>query len=163
MRRFQRRNDRKRAKTNVERHYDHDRRLYGFFLDADQQYSCAYFEREGQSLEEAQLAKKRHLAAKLLIEEGQSVLDIGSGFGGMALYLAQIVGARAIGVTLVGGAVRDLVAPRRGVRPWRSGGVSPAGLPRRRRSNSTASFRSACSSTSASPPTTNSSPPSAAS
>ena len=98
--RFQRRNDRKRAKTNVERHYDHDRRLYGFFLDADQQYSCAYFEREGQSLEEAQLAKKRHLAAKLLVEEGQSVLDIGSGFGGMALYLAQVVGARAVGVTL---------------------------------------------------------------
>jgi len=98
--RFQRRNNRKRAKTNVERHYDHDRRLYSFFLDADQQYSCAYFEHEGQSLEDAQLAKKRHLAAKLLIEEGQSVLDIGSGFGGMALYLAQIVGARALGVTL---------------------------------------------------------------
>jgi len=94
------RNDRKRAKTNVERHYDHDRRLYGFFLDADLQYSCAYFENEGQLLEEAQLAKKRHLAAKLLIEEGHSVLDIGSGFGGMALYLAQVAGARAVGVTL---------------------------------------------------------------
>jgi cyclopropane-fatty-acyl-phospholipid synthase len=98
--RFQRRNNRKRAKTNVERHYDHDRRLYGFFLDADQQYSCAYFEHEGQSLEEAQLAKKRHLAAKLLIEEGHNVLDIGSGFGGLALYLAEVVGARADGVTL---------------------------------------------------------------
>ena len=98
--RFQRRNDRRRAKTNVERHYDHDRRLYGLFLDADLQYSCAYFEHEGQSLEEAQLAKKRHLAAKLLVEEGQSVLDIGSGFGGMGLYLAQVVGARAVGVTL---------------------------------------------------------------
>ena len=98
--RFQRRNNRKRAKTNVERHYDHDRRLYGFFLDADQQYSCAYFEHEGQSLEEAQLAKKRHLAAKLLIEEGHNVLDIGSGFGGLALYLAAVVGARADGVTL---------------------------------------------------------------
>jgi cyclopropane-fatty-acyl-phospholipid synthase len=98
--RFQRRNNRKRAKTNVERHYDHDRRLYGFFLDADQQYSCAYFEHEGQSLDEAQLAKKRHLAAKLLIEEGQNVLDIGSGFGGLALYLAKVVGARADGVTL---------------------------------------------------------------
>jgi cyclopropane-fatty-acyl-phospholipid synthase len=64
------------------------------------QYSCAYFEREGQTLEEAQLAKKRHLAAKLLVEEGRSVLDIGCGFGGMALYLAQIAGARATGVTL---------------------------------------------------------------
>jgi cyclopropane-fatty-acyl-phospholipid synthase len=98
--RFQLRNTRKRAKTNVERHYDHDRRLYGFFLDADQQYSCAYFEHEGQSLEEAQLAKKRHLAAKLMIEEGHNVLDIGSGFGGLALYLADVVGARASGVTL---------------------------------------------------------------
>lgn len=98
--RFHRRNNRRRAKTNVERHYDHDRRLYSFFLDADQQYSCAYFEHEGQSLDEAQLAKKRHLAAKLLIEEGQEVLDIGSGFGGLALYLAEVVGARADGVTL---------------------------------------------------------------
>ena len=130
--RFRRRNDRKRAKTNVERHYDHDRRLYSFFLDADQQYSCAYFEHEGQSLEEAQLAKKRHLAAKLLVEEGQSVLDIGSGFGGLALYLAEVVGARADRRDAFGGAVRDLVAPRRGVRPGRSGGIPPAGLSRRR-------------------------------
>jgi cyclopropane-fatty-acyl-phospholipid synthase len=100
LRRFRRRNDRARARSNVARHYDHDRRLYGLFLDADWQYSCAYFEREGQTLEEAQLAKKRHLAAKLLLDEGQSVLDIGCGFGGMALYLAQIVGARVTGVTL---------------------------------------------------------------
>ncbi|MGD1037358.1 MAG: cyclopropane-fatty-acyl-phospholipid synthase family protein [Roseiarcus sp.] len=100
LRRFHQRNDRARARSNVARHYDHDRRLYGLFLDADLQYSCAYFEREGQTLEEAQLAKKRHLAAKLLVEEGRSVLDIGCGFGGMALYLAQIAGARATGVTL---------------------------------------------------------------
>ena len=131
--RFKRRNNRKRAKTNVERHYDHDRRLYSLFLDADQQYSCAYFEYEGQSLEEAQLAKKRHLAAKLLIEEGQSVLDIGSGFGGMALYLAQIVGARAVGVTL--SEEQFAISSRRATEfgSRRPGGVSPAGLPRRRR------------------------------
>ena len=100
LRRFHQRNDRRHALRNIARHYDLDRRIYGLFLDADRQYSCAYFEHEGQALEEAQLAKKRHLAAKLLIDEGDSVLDIGCGFGGMALYLAQVAGARATGVTL---------------------------------------------------------------
>ncbi|HYA71520.1 MAG TPA: cyclopropane-fatty-acyl-phospholipid synthase family protein [Roseiarcus sp.] len=100
LRRFHQRNDRKHARRNIARHYDLDQRLYRLFLDADWQYSCAYFEREDQTLEEAQLAKKRHLAAKLLIDERHSVLDIGCGFGGMALYLAQIAGAHAIGVTL---------------------------------------------------------------
>jgi cyclopropane-fatty-acyl-phospholipid synthase len=101
VRRLHQRNDRVRARRNISQHYDLDQRLYRLFLDADWQYSCAYFEREGQSLDEAQLAKKRHLAAKLLIDERHSVLDIGCGFGGMALYLAQIAGARAAtGVTL---------------------------------------------------------------
>jgi cyclopropane-fatty-acyl-phospholipid synthase len=100
LRRFHQRNDRRHARSNIARHYDLDRRLYRLFLDSDWQYSCAYFEREGQSLEEAQLAKKRHLAAKLLIDERHSVIDIGCGFGGTALYLAQIAGARATGVTL---------------------------------------------------------------
>jgi len=101
LRRVHQRNDRARARRNISQHYDLDRRLYRLFLDADWQYSCAYFEREGQSLDEAQLAKKRHIAAKLLIDERHSVLDIGCGFGGMALYLAQIAGARAAtGVTL---------------------------------------------------------------
>ncbi len=95
------RNDRTRAKDNISRHYNHDPRIYKLFLDPDLQYSCAYFERPGQSLEEAQLAKKRHIAAKLLIEEQSSVLDIGCGFGGMALYLAGVAGARRVtGVTL---------------------------------------------------------------
>ncbi len=95
------RNDRKRAKDNIARHYDHDRRIYDLFLDNDLQYSCAYFEHPGQSLGDAQRAKKRHIAAKLVIDEGQSVLDIGCGFGGMALYLAGVAGAgRATGVTL---------------------------------------------------------------
>ena len=98
---FHQRNDRKRAKDNVARHYDHDRRIYDLFLDADRQYSCAYFEHPGLSLDDAQRAKERHIAAKLLIDEGVSVLDIGCGFGGMALYLAGVAGAgKATGVTL---------------------------------------------------------------
>ena len=100
LRRVHQRNDRARARRNISQHYDLDRRLYRLFLDADWQYSCAYFERPGQSLEEAQLAKKRHLAAKLLIDEGMRVLDIGCGFGGLGLYLAQNTGARVVGVTL---------------------------------------------------------------
>lgn len=100
LRRWNQRNDRRRARRNIASHYDLDHRLYDLFLDADRQYSCAYFERRGQSLEEAQLAKKRHIAAKLLIEEGHRTLDIGCGFGGMGLYLAQTAGARVTGVTL---------------------------------------------------------------
>jgi cyclopropane-fatty-acyl-phospholipid synthase len=93
-------NLRKRAQTNVARHYDLDQRLYALFLDSDRQYSCAYFETPGASLEDAQLAKKRHLAAKLLIAPGHRVLDIGSGWGGLALYLAEVTGADVTGVTL---------------------------------------------------------------
>ncbi|MBV8473729.1 MAG: class I SAM-dependent methyltransferase, partial [Hyphomicrobiales bacterium] len=99
-RRLHQRNDRVRARRHISQHYDLDQRMYRLFLDSDWQYSCAYFEHPGQSLDEAQLAKKRHLASKLLIDERHSVLDIGCGFGGMALYLAQMAGARATGVTL---------------------------------------------------------------
>jgi cyclopropane-fatty-acyl-phospholipid synthase len=94
------RNDRKAARSNVASHYDLDHRLYDLFLDADRQYSCAYYEHPGQTLEEAQLAKKRHLAAKLLVDERHRVLDIGCGWGGMGLYLARQTGARVTGVTL---------------------------------------------------------------
>ena len=94
------RNDRRRARRNISHHYDLDANFYRMFLDPDMQYSCAYFEREGASLEEAQLAKKRHIVSKLLVEKGQSVLDIGCGFGGLALYCAGVAGARATGVTL---------------------------------------------------------------
>jgi cyclopropane-fatty-acyl-phospholipid synthase len=80
--------------------YDLDGRLYSLFLDGDQQYSCAYFESADQSLDDAQLAKKRHLAAKLLLKPGLEVLDIGCGWGGLALYLADITGARVTGITL---------------------------------------------------------------
>src|SRR6187455_699006 len=93
-------NPRRRARRNVAHHYDLDKRLYSLFLDADRQYSCAYFEHPEQSLDDAQLAKKRHIAAKLLCEPRARVLDIGSGWGGMGLYLAEMCGARVSGVTL---------------------------------------------------------------
>src|SRR5690349_308724 len=92
-----------RAKQNVQRHYDLDYRLYSLFLDSDRQYSCAYFEEPAQTLEDAQRAKKRHIAAKLLLGPGHRVLDIGCGWGGLALYLAEIGGAGAVkGITLSG-------------------------------------------------------------
>jgi cyclopropane-fatty-acyl-phospholipid synthase len=93
-------NPRGRSKDNVARHYDLDGRLYSLFLDADRQYSCGYFETPDTSLEDAQLAKKRHLAAKLLVEPGDRVLDIGSGWGGLGLYLAEMTGADVTGITL---------------------------------------------------------------
>ena len=99
-RRIQQFNPPSRARRNVAHHYDLDGRLYSLFLDADRQYSCGYFEEPGQSLDDAQLAKKRHLAAKLLVKPNQRVLDIGCGWGGLALYLAEMTGANVVGVTL---------------------------------------------------------------
>lgn len=99
-RRLEQFNSRHRAEKNVAHHYDLDERLYALFLDADRQYSCAYFEAPGQTLEAAQLAKKRHIAAKLMLKPGMSVLDIGSGWGGLACYLAETAGAQVDGVTL---------------------------------------------------------------
>jgi cyclopropane-fatty-acyl-phospholipid synthase len=99
-RRVQQFNPRSRSRRNVAHHYDLDGRLYQLFLDADQQYSCAYFESEGQSLDDAQLAKRRHLAAKLRVAPGATVLDIGCGWGGLALYLAETAKARVTGITL---------------------------------------------------------------
>jgi cyclopropane-fatty-acyl-phospholipid synthase len=99
-RRLQQFNPRSRARHNVAHHYDLDGRLYRLFLDGDEQYSCAYFESRDQSLDDAQLAKKRHLAAKLCIKPGGKVLDIGCGWGGLALYLAEIAGAKVTGITL---------------------------------------------------------------
>src|SRR3982074_1828893 len=88
-----------RSKDNVARHYDLEGRLYSLFLDADKQYSCAYFETPDTTLDDAQLAKKRHLAAKLLIERGHRVLDIGSGWGGVGPWLAEMTGANVTGIT----------------------------------------------------------------
>jgi cyclopropane-fatty-acyl-phospholipid synthase len=100
LRGFSENNDHSRARSNVRRHYDLDGGLYSLFLDADRQYSCAYFDDGVTSLEEAQIAKKRHLAAKLLLQPGQRVLDIGSGWGGLALYLAEAFKVDVTGVTL---------------------------------------------------------------
>jgi len=90
-----------RALRNVAHHYDLSGRLYSLFLDRDRQYSCAYFPRGDETLEEAQLAKKHHIAAKLCLDRpGLSVLDIGCGWGGLALMLAREHGARVLGITL---------------------------------------------------------------
>jgi cyclopropane-fatty-acyl-phospholipid synthase len=89
-----------RARRNVHHHYDHPGEFYRLFLDEDLQYSCAYFGNEELSLEEAQDAKKRHIAAKLSLRPGQRVLDVGCGFGGMALFLARNYGVHVTGITL---------------------------------------------------------------
>jgi cyclopropane-fatty-acyl-phospholipid synthase len=90
-----------RARRNVAHHYDLNGRLYSLFLDRDRQYSCAYFPTGAETLEAAQAAKKRHIAAKLCLDRpGLSVLDIGSGWGGLALTLARDYGARVTGITL---------------------------------------------------------------
>lgn len=88
------------AKQNASRHYDLGNAFYRRWLDRDMQYSCAYFESETATLEEAQTAKKRHIAAKLNLKPGQRVLDIGCGWGGMALYLAAVCDVEVLGITL---------------------------------------------------------------
>lgn len=99
--RFARANVPSRARRNAHHHYDLSGELYDLFLDARRQYSCAYFELPGQSLEDAQRAKLRRVAAKLALEPGVSVLDIGSGWGGLATYLAEVAGAaRVKGISL---------------------------------------------------------------
>jgi cyclopropane-fatty-acyl-phospholipid synthase len=90
----------RRARANVAHHYDLSAELYRRFLDDDWQYSCAYFENPEASLDEAQLAKKRHIAAKLRLKPDLRVLDIGSGWGGLAIYLARVAGADVTGITL---------------------------------------------------------------
>jgi cyclopropane-fatty-acyl-phospholipid synthase len=100
LRRLHQHNPVRRAQANVAHHYDLSDRLYDLFLDSDRQYSCAYFTHPHDDLEQAQLDKKRHLAAKLLLRPGQRILDVGSGWGGLALYLAQAGAAQVIGITL---------------------------------------------------------------
>lgn len=99
-RRLQQINDRVASRRNVAHHYDLSNDLYRRFLDADMQYSCAYFERPDMSLEEAQAAKKALIGRKLLIQPGMKTLDIGSGWGGLSMTLARDFGARMTGVTL---------------------------------------------------------------
>jgi cyclopropane-fatty-acyl-phospholipid synthase len=104
-----------RSRRNVAHHYDLSDQLYELFLDRDRQYSCAYFQAPDDDLETAQLNKKRHIAAKLLLRPGQKVLDIGSGWGGLALYLARECGAEVTGLTL------SQEQPRRGAASRRCG------------------------------------------
>ncbi|MSU90447.1 methyltransferase domain-containing protein [Rhodobacteraceae bacterium 2CG4] len=88
------------ARRNAARHYDLGNAFYRRWLDRDMQYSCAYFENDDATLEQAQTAKKRHIAAKLNLTPGQRVLDIGCGWGGMALYLAAVADVEVVGITL---------------------------------------------------------------
>lgn len=97
---WQQSNPVRRAEKNVAHHYDLSDRLYDLFLDKDRQYSCAYFSRPGMSLEEAQAAKKRHIVAKLLLKPGHRVLDIGCGWGGLALEIARSADVHVTGITL---------------------------------------------------------------
>ena len=90
----------RRSKRNVAHHYDLSDRLYDLFLDVDRQYSCAYYTDPANGLEQAQADKKAHIAAKLAIQPGMKVLDIGCGWGGMALYLHAKTGAEVLGITL---------------------------------------------------------------
>jgi cyclopropane-fatty-acyl-phospholipid synthase len=101
-----------RARQNAAHHYDLSDELYELFLDLDRQYSCAYFRGGEPDLDAAQRAKKAHIAAKLLLRPGLKVLDIGSGWGGLAVYLAQECGAEVTGLTL--SAEQLKVAARRG-------------------------------------------------
>ncbi|HEY1707051.1 MAG TPA: cyclopropane-fatty-acyl-phospholipid synthase family protein [Rhizomicrobium sp.] len=101
LRPFQQFNIASRSKAHVAHHYDLSDTLYDLFLGRDRQYSCAYFNDPADTLEEAQIAKKRHIAAKLCLDKpGMSVLDIGSGWGGLALDIARDTGANVLGVTL---------------------------------------------------------------
>lgn len=93
-------NDRKRAEHNVAHHYDISNEFYRLFLDEDLQYSCAYYNTGAETLEEAQEAKKQLIAAKLCLRPGLSVLDIGCGWGGLALHLARTRGVNVRGITL---------------------------------------------------------------
>jgi cyclopropane-fatty-acyl-phospholipid synthase len=89
-----------RARRNAVHHYNIDYRIYRLFLDSDLQYSCAYFESGDASLDQAQLGKKQHIAAKLLLEPGLKVLDIGSGWGGLGLHLARNAKVSVVGINL---------------------------------------------------------------
>ncbi len=100
LRRFHQNNTFWRARRNATVHYDLRNDLFRLFLDEDLQYSCAYFPRGDETLEQAQQAKKRYIAAKLRVKDGQRVLEIGCGWGGLALYLAQIADVEVLGITL---------------------------------------------------------------
>ena len=128
-RRFEPDNEPTRARRNAHRHYDLSRRLYALFLDSDWQYSCGYFRSPEDDLETAQRQKCRHIAAKLMIRPGMRVLDIGCGWGGLALYLADRFGARVTGITVADEQLSAAETRARESGPRRSGAVPPARLP----------------------------------
>jgi len=101
------------ARLHIAHHYDLSERLYNLFLDRDKLYSCAYYNHPGLSLEQAQVEKKRHITAKLLLAPGQRVLDIGCGWGGLALYMARESGVVVTGLTLSGEQLRSARARAR--------------------------------------------------
>ena len=111
---FQKSNLPTRSKKNVEHHYDLSPELYKLFLDKDQQYSCAFFQKEDDSLEQAQINKKQHIAKKLLLEPGMTVLDIGCGWGGLSLSLAKHYDVNVLGITL--SEEQKLIAEARAIR-----------------------------------------------
>jgi cyclopropane-fatty-acyl-phospholipid synthase len=88
------------SRSNVAHHYDLSNDFYRLWLDDDMQYSCAYWTEANDTLERAQLTKKAHIAAKLLLHPGQKILDIGCGWGGMALYLNKVADVEVLGITL---------------------------------------------------------------
>jgi len=97
---FQQLNELVKSKQNVAHHYDLKEDLYKLFLDQDMQYSCAYFHNENISLDQAQIDKKKHIINKLQITDNMNVLDIGCGWGGMAIEIAKQTGANVKGITL---------------------------------------------------------------
>lgn len=110
IRRFQQNNALSRSRANVKAHYDIGEDLYRLFLDRDMQYSCAYFADGSETIDQAQTLKKRHIAAKLNLKDGQRLLDIGCGWGGLGLYLAHVADIEVVGVTL---SERQLAVARR--------------------------------------------------
>ena len=100
IRKFHQRNKMTASRKNVQHHYDLSNEFYRLFLDEDLNYSCAYFQNSDMTLEQAQTAKKRHIASKLQLQPGMNVLDIGCGWGGMAMYLAEQFSCNVVGVTL---------------------------------------------------------------
>lgn len=100
IKRFHQRNKKSSSRSNVQHHYDLSNDFYHLFLDEDLQYSCAYWPSLDITLEEAQRLKKKHIAEKLCLKPGQKVLDIGCGWGGMAVFLAEEYDVEVVGVTL---------------------------------------------------------------
>ena len=117
---------------NAEHTYNLTRRLYELFLDEDRQYTCAYYRDPSNSLEQAQLDKKAHIAAKLNLKPGMKVLDIGCGWGGLALYLHRHYDVDVLGVALAPDQIEFCQRARRRGRRLRPGQVRADGLSRRR-------------------------------